>query len=199
MRHYSRKKRKSEGIFERNKGDIATKYLGHHSKKSIGLKKLIDQKAFEVVQNKLKLNRKNKSHRTSPINNIKLDLNWVPKSPQASREEAERSKFFLSRAEKKARPAHRKSGGVDESSQYKQESLKVIAESKANRGARVKKLVLDSQQKEGIVESKESAGDKEKTTFNSVNFLSSRIQKEYYMSLEIKRLNKKFKEQKEKD
>jgi hypothetical protein len=186
-------------MYERNKGDIASKYLQLKPKHSLGLskQKLLDQKTFEAVQNKLRLNPQAKSHKTSPLNNIKLDLNWVQKSPQASKEEAEKSKFFLSRQEKKTRPAHKQIPEHKEESLGKLQMFKKANEERKFKLNRVKELDLN------MKGNKEDSGkrnlSKEDKTFNSVNFLSSRIQKEYYMSLEIKRLNKKLKEQKDRE
>ena len=134
---------------------------------------MIDMRTFEAVQSKLNQHSQKNIHRTSPLNNIQLDLNWVQKEPKP-KDDYEKGNFFISRNEKKVRPAHKAKEGEKEVKRPE-----------------VQKLDL----KENAKQEKE---EKKVGKFDTFNFLSTRIETEFFLKLELKRLDKKFKEQKEK-
>ena len=138
---------------ERTETELAKKYLRGSSR----VKKFVLDKPGEP------------NFQTSPLNKIKLDIDWIggnhKKSPnKLLKAKKENHKFFLSKLEKT-------NGELEVNKQDK-----VIRDN--NNG------VMRS------VNSKE---------LNSISFLSNRIQKEFFMSIEIKRLVKRLKTSKERD
>jgi hypothetical protein len=192
LRHYSRKKRKSENYANRKSNDVSSKYLKPQSKRGLAKEKgqVIDYKTFDAVQNKLKISSNNDIHRTSPLNNIKLDFAWKEKDNINKSNVVDGSKFFLSRQEKKPRYAHKNINDHEE----RNENV-----SKENKKIEVRRLDLraaKSNSKNYKIQEKEA--NEKKKNVDTLNFMSSRIQKEFYMSIEIKRLNRKLIEMKNK-
>ena len=191
LRHYSRKKRRSEGNPNRLNHDVSAKYLKGPMKKTStrDIGKVIDYQTFDVVQKKLKISANNSIHKTSPLNNIKLDIAWKNKDGEI-KSENEKSKFFLSRQEKRPRPAHKmaKKESKPDDSMTQNDAKKVV----------VKRLNLRSAMSNPKTEKKSGVESDKGKDSGIVNFMSSRIKKEFFMSIEIKRLKNKLKEVNEK-
>ena len=166
------------------------------------MNKVIDKNTFETVQNQLRFSSNKNIHKTSPLNSIRLDMQWSKKKQRLTeKDDIKESKFFLSRVEKKPRHAHKiKSEKKDNIEIGSQSTRQKIKKTKIELPL-IKKLDLRNHQsipaKENKTRNEEQIPSVNK--INSTHFLSTRIQKEYYMSTEIKRLYKKLKEQKDKE
>lgn len=182
----------SESIVRRNNKqiDLTSKYLK-------------PKKNEVAVHNKSSTPQNSEdAFKTSPLNNIKLDIDWVSSMKKKGKED--KKKFFLSRNESKL---------CKESKLGNLSNMKSKMENYNINDTDRKERLIDSERLvrgKGLEESGERRNDSQEVKkrfldsmnskeFNTISFLSNRIQKEFFMGIEIKRLAKKYKNQKAKD
>ena len=137
-------------------------------------------------------NKQKSAYRSSPLNDLKVEIDWVNTDRRLGNKPNNKKKFFLT-----------KTGNPEETKELLQ--MNEIAAFKSHfkerdnmESQRVDKVVYDSKNFKVVRKVKGGSEEEERSgkkvdSISTVKFLSSRIQKEFYMSVEIKRLVKKFK------
>lgn len=180
----------SETRLSKNKSgvEIAKKYLKKKAREPTRSKSKPKQSKAKPKQ----AQRNASAFRSSPINDLKVEIDWVNTDRRLGNKNKNKKKFFLT-----------KTGNANETREALQmgeiAAFKSHFQNREGKGEKsVDKVVYDSKNFK-VVRKVKGGSDEEnkeirgKDSVNTVKFLSNRIQKEFYMSVEIKRLVKKFK------